>query len=467
MKNKLLLVFLVGILAKTLLLGQDVMDPTIPAADIYNDPVWKARFLGSYGFSATEPEPKDDEEKLALKNAADMLGLANFNGAIDELERLTKAKGGNVSAVIKFSLANLYFQKQNEKEAKKYYIETVKDFPDYLQARKNLGLVYFRESNYDKCIENYTKALQLGDNSAMVYGLLGVCFHSREHFISAEAAYRQALIDEPDNDDWKLNLARCLLQQDKYKDAIGIINELLDKDPEDKQLWLLQGNAFLGLGQIDKAAGNLEILRRMGKADTPALLHLGDIYMNKQMTVLAYGAYDDALKAKEGKKDVDEFLRSADSLMNFAAHGLAQKLISSIRRAFRNNISEEQNLKILTLDSQIDIVQDRPEKAVPKLERIISLDPLNGRALIILGKYYRDSAKNYEQAIFMFERASELEDYRRNALVELGKLMVAQKRWDEAVDLLQRAQDVEYQESVQSYLDQVDQVRKVYHASRN
>ena len=55
-----------------------------------------------------------------------------------------------------------------------------------------------------------------------------------------------------------------------HAEAAALAEELIAKDPDRPEYWLLQGNAYVGLEQPQKAAQNFEIVARMGKA-SPAI----------------------------------------------------------------------------------------------------------------------------------------------------------------------------------------------------
>ena len=54
----------------------------------------------------------------------------------------------------------------------------------------------------------------LGNPDGITYGLLGLSFLNTGDSLSAEAAYRNAIVFAPETNDWKLGLARALLLGD-------------------------------------------------------------------------------------------------------------------------------------------------------------------------------------------------------------------------------------------------------------
>ena len=58
--------------------------------------------------------------------------------------------------------------------------------------------------------------MELGDVDGRAYGLLAFSYLTQENYYPAEAAYRQAILMQPETVDWKLGLARCLLEMGQY-----------------------------------------------------------------------------------------------------------------------------------------------------------------------------------------------------------------------------------------------------------
>ena len=89
----------------------------------------------------------------------------------------------------------------------------------------------------------------------------------------------------------------------------------------------------------------------------------------------------------------------------------------------------------------------------------MALDPLDGEALILLGR--RSSrTEDFEKAIFYFERAAAIEKYEADAKIQHAQLLVQQGKYNEALPLLRRAQQISHRQNVQEYLEQVERFAK-------
>ena len=268
-----------------------------PALDeaFLNDPEWRKRFLGSYGFlSGAEPQVQPAE----LESLREVLELmkANPRAATVSLQQQVSPES---SAALDFILANLEFQSGQLDSAQKNYEGALRKFPDFRRAHKNLGLLLVQRSDCASGLEHLTKAVELGDRDGRNFGLIGFCYIDRGDPLAADAAYRNAILQEPGTRDWKLGLAQALISMERHREAIALFDALLEENPADATAWLLQANAYVGVDQPLAAAVNLEAVRGMGAAQSSSLVLLGDIYMNTGMPDLAQGAYLEVIERDE------------------------------------------------------------------------------------------------------------------------------------------------------------------------
>jgi tetratricopeptide (TPR) repeat protein len=277
-------------------------------------------------------------------------------------------------------------------------------------------------------------------------------------FVSAESAYRNAMLLQPDVLDWKLGLTQSVFKQQKYGEAVTLCGELIAKYPERADYWLLQANAYIGLGEPMKAAENFEIIQRMGKATVPSLYTLGDIYVNQEMWDLALRAYTLATE-QNPDQPVDQPMRRVEVLAQRGALEQSQTLLGQVKQVFEGRLDEEDRKKLLKLEARMAVAEGTGGDAVQVLEEIVALDPLDGEALILLGQHYA-RVEEPERAIFYYERAESIDKYESEAKVRHAQLLVGMNKYDEALPLLKRAQELDPRDDVARYLEQVERVAR-------
>jgi len=433
---------------------EDAPVAAAPSGDFWQDPTFRKQFLGSYGFQA-EIEPRVSAvEREKMEEVLPLLST-DTAAAAEKLESLITPDS---TAVFDFTLGNIYFEQEDLTKAADCYRRAILKFPSFRRAYKNLGLIQVRSGEFDDAIESLSKVIELGEASGRTFGLLGYAYGSTEHYVAAESAYRNAMLFEPDVLDWKLGLTKAVLKQDKYPEAIALLDELIARYPERSDFWLFQANAYIGTDQPLKAAENYEVVQRLGKATAASLQNLGDIYVNEGLWDLAVRAYGFLLD-QDAARNSAAVLSRVEVLAQRGALEPAGTLLARLEKTGALATDPEARRKALKLQARLAVAGDHGAEAVPVLEQIVALDPLDGEALMLLGRHYADSDEK-ERAILYYERAGSIEGYEADAKVRLAQLLVDQSRYKEAIPLLKRAQEIRPRDDVASYLEQLERAAR-------
>jgi tetratricopeptide (TPR) repeat protein len=258
--------------------------------------------------------------------------------------------------------------------------------------------------------------------------------------------------------DWQMGLARSFFKQERFADAVALCANLIAKHPDRADLWLLQANAYIGLNQPLKAAENYELVDRLGQSTVDSLNTLGDIYINEEIFDLAVNAYLRAMdKSPQGKPD--RAIRAAKVLTARSALTETQQLIQRIEAVYGEQLATHERKELLKLRARLAVASGASEEEARVLEEIIALDPLDGEALILLGQH-SSRAGETEKAIFYYERAASVEEFEAKAKVRHAQLLVKHGRYEEALPLLHRAQQLKPRDNLQDYLEQVERAAK-------
>ncbi len=424
--------------------------------DLWKDEAFQRQFMGSFGVNADIEPQVSTIERAALQ---EIIPLLSADDQTEAISRLEEAITPDSSAVFDFTLANIFFQRDETAHAAELYRGALMKFPSFRRAHKNLGLIQVRNGDYEDALSSLSKVIELGGGDGMTYGLLGYSYSMVSEFVSAESAYRSAILLAPETLDWKVGLTHSVMKQRKYGEAVTLCEELITRYPERTEFWLMQANAFIGMDQALKAAENYEIIRRMGKATSESERTLGDIYVNARLWALAGEAYSRAYRLDKDA-DLATPLRWVEVLAQRGAIDEAMRLLSEVKEARNGEFDEKDEARLLKVEARIAAARgDDSEEVIKILERIVELDPLDGDALILLGQHY-GRTQQYEKAIFVFERASRLDDHESNALVRHAEVLVAQSKFAEAIPLLKRAQNLDSRDDVARYLEQVEKVAR-------
>ncbi len=462
------------------LAGSAAAEKIIPPSNLFRDPQFVREFVGSYGFHS-EVEPKvSPEESRVLVKLRELFEKGRFNEAESELVRFIKeteapAPGATnpdgspvqpqeISPAMVFVLGNLYFSADRTEEARRAFLEAIRRFPKFRRAHVNLGYLYVSKEDFDKAMRHFQEAVSLGEGNPRVFGLLGYCYLLKKQPLAAENAYRQAYLLDPDSKDWKLGLAQALIQQEKLEEASALLGTLIERYPEDKQLWLQQTQALLGQEKKMEAAVNLEILRMKGLAGESDLTLLGNLYMDQGEPQLALFAYLAAIEKSE-KLNVSQALKSAKILNDYGYPEKADQFVNRVRSLAGDGMSEEDRVAIRLVEVGISRSAGDLDRVGSLLEDLVARDPANGEVLLELGKHYDTLAKQEENDEKRRERLAEaktklqiaagMDEVAYGANLALGQLFVRERQYVDGLPKLGRARELKPSDNLKAYVAKV------------
>jgi tetratricopeptide (TPR) repeat protein len=447
---------MVAIVVGTGVVGTASADTEADIAKIWADPAFQKAFVGSYGVNA-EIEPRVTPAEVKLLEKIRPLMEKNDLAAAEEL--IKKGMKPDSSAIFDFTLGNMQFQQSRMAEALANYEAATRKFPSFRRAWRNMGLINARDGKFDEAIRSFTKMIELGGGDAYSYGLLGFAYASKQDFQAAEAAYRNALLLQPDNDEWRLGLTRCVFRQAKFQDAAALLDGLIERYPDKPDFWLLQAQTYLGMKQPLRAAENLEAIDLLGKATLDSLYTLGDIYLTENLNDLAVRAYAKAI-ALNAEQPVGRSLKVVEQLAARGAINEAKTVATAVRSAFEARLDETEKRSLLKLEARIAMAEGTGSAdAVVVLEQIVELDPLDGEALMLLGQHYARESQP-DRSVLYYERAARIESFEANAKLRMAKVLVDNGRYKDAIPALKRAQEIKPRDDVARLLDQVERIAR-------
>ena len=430
----------------------------VGAADlraVWDDPVFQKSFVAGYGVNP-EVEPRISQDDMALLELVRQLMPDELPAAETLLRESIREDS---SAVLDLTLGGVQYQQDRGDEALGNYRRAAEKYPNFRRAYRSIGLICVRKALLDDAITAFNRMIELGGADAYSYGLLGFCHSQKQDFQPAEAAYRNALLLQPANVEWRLGLTRSVFKQGKFEDAASLLDVLIQTFPEKSDFWMLQAHTYLGMKQPQKAAVNLEALDAIGKASVDSLFTLGDIYIAEALPDLALHAYLRAL-AKEPSQAPARVIRSAEGLAGRGAPDQARTLVARIKESAGSTISDTDRRRLLKLEARLSMAGGAGDEATARvLEEVIELDPLDGEALMLLGQYHNKGGRP-DQAILFFERAARIDAFAANAKVKMAQVYVSQSRFADALPLLRDAQALRPRDDVARYIEQVERASK-------
>jgi Flp pilus assembly protein TadD len=155
---------------------------------------------------------------------------------------------------------------------------------------------------------------------------------------------------------------------------------------------------------------------------------------------------------------VAPLLRAAEQLAARGAMAQAGTLGAHIRTDL-GAMTPEQEQRLSKLEARVALAEGNADEAVKVLEEIVTRDPLDGDALLMLGRHLADDGDT-DRAILYLQRAGGIEGFEAQAKLREAQLHVGVAQYDQAVALLRRVQEIQPREQVARYLEQVERLSR-------
>lgn len=395
-----------------------------------------------------EKEPEMTEEEYALYQKVVSMLATNPAFAIKLLEAMATGTEP-VSPAFEFILANAYYAAGQNDKAEARYRSAVKRFPSFLRAWVNLGVLYYATGRYAEAVPCFSKAVELGDRDSSTFGLLGYSLQKRGDLVSAEMAYMQALSGDPSNMDWKEGLLAICIDAKQFTRAESLVRNLIRDAPSDSRYWLTYANILLLEDRKLEATVVLDLSVGTGAMNTEELSTLGDLYAEQGLIPEAAGIYAKLLTANAqmgGKK----LVHYSQVLLASGQFGEAERVLGECRLA----PGDKAQIDVFQTQADIDTAKHSWAAVHKDLDSLLSLDPLNGKALITLGRTYQ-SEDDVARATLAFEEAVRIRGSAYVACLELANIELKNRHYAKCAEYLEKALAIERTDAVQDFLARV------------
>ncbi len=395
-----------------------------------------------------EREPEMTAEEYALYEKVVTMLTTNVEFAVKMLEAMMNEKEPP-SPAFEFILGNSYYAANRIEQAEKRYRSAVTRYPNFVRAWNNLGLLYYTSNRYADAVPCFSKAVVLGDRDPTTFGLLGFCLEKTGNVVSAEMAYMQALSGDPANSDWKEGLLRIYIEGKQFGRAESLVGNLIKERPTEKRFWLTSAGVQLAQGRKIEATVLLETALGIGVAGADELLLLGDLYADQNLAAEAVAVYQKALVPARDRGE-QKLLRLAQVLLAAGKLAEAEQTLG----ALKTDLTPQGRLALLQTRADLLIARKRWAEARAEAEALLKVAPLDGRALLTVGRTYAEE-HDLAHAMLAFEAAYRIPDSTYRASLELAGLELKNRRYAKSVEYLEKALSLQKTETVEDYLARV------------
>lgn len=288
-------------------------------------------------------------------------------------------------------------ERQEYKEALRYYTEALKIDSCYTDALNNVGIVQYENGSYGEAVLNYDAALRCDPEFWEAYANRANAYYELNEFYRAldDLEYLQRKI--PDSASVYFGLGLVKTKMRKYDEAIEVFNQALSLDSSNVEVLVNRGTVYYYKEQYDKAEIDL----------TKAML-------SDPQEANAYNAMA-LLRADQGK--YEEALKLVDQALEIEAY---QPYFLNNRGYIRMELGDS--------------------NAVKDINKSIVLDPKNGWAYRNKAIWYMKQ-EQFDQAITLLVRAEKMDDfidqiyyYQGICYINLGQPEKACSTWNRSIE---------------------------------
>lgn len=358
------------------------------------------------------------------------LDMANYSKAMQQLQQQWPTQG---SAALLYIRAQIATQLKQYTKAESDYQQSIKLHGDYILAWQGIAGLALSQNHFDKAQRALAKTIALGGASAPLFGQLGYLnlrFHSA---FSAISAYQRAYAMEPENPHWQQGLLMALTRSGAYQQADSLINELLEKQANEPELWLHKANAAMAAGNKARAIGALEMATRLGNTQRQNLqllaqLHLQTGNIQRAITII-----------RQHRALISDYEFIQPMLTWLSLHQRWQPLEQLIQSSDKQQQKYRSNQRsdLFTHKAKLARHKKQPGDSRRLLKQALKLDPANGEALLLLADEYHQQ-QQLSRADLLLSRASALSQFKERALLKRAQLDYQRQRYRSAHNYLKQ-----------------------------
>lgn len=422
----------------------------------WSNPTFREQFAATYGVhSEVEPRISTEEQTFLRETVLPLI----MDDPAQAVAIVSQKVGETGSPALYFVLGNLFLQQNQLAAAQQNLQRAVSLFPKFRRAYRSLALLEVRANRYPESIPYWLKVIRLGGADDQSYGLLGYAYLQQAQWTAATGAFENALVYRPDSRDLRRGLVHALTQSGQPEEAATLVEDLLNEDAEDPQLWNLLANFHLANDELRETAAALEVSVRLNGPQVESLLLLGNVYTSLGLPAKALAAYERVLDIPRSNLSFEDAFTPIEILLEQRLWNEVESYTGILRSAYGHDLtSEQQNLLNASLVTARLHTAPTPELA-ETAESYAAVFPLDGLLQLALGDYYA-AEKQTEMALLTFRRASSVPEFSYEAKLRLANLLVTQERYSEAIQLLRELQESQYSTRIEAFLNRLEEFQE-------
>jgi len=351
-------------------------------------------------------------ENLLAKNPNDVKSLIIYGGIRQVRKENQQAVAAYEKALTQdpkqekvYSLLGaLYLQADDFKRAREVFNRQVEVFPsalelvpDRLEPRFQLVDLYKTQGRTGDVIRMYEDILHKYPSNIRAAMELGFYYHQQER--NQQAAHILTRLGQRSVSEFEVVVTaiQLYLDQKKFKDALVVINGMLEGAPDNPDIHHLAGIAYYGLKDNAKAVAHFEQVTAQSRFFQDAVVHVAYIYQDEKKNDQGIKYLQSAVEKDPDNSDFKYYLGTFyEEIEDYEnAERYIQEAISL----------EPDNSRYYFRLGVIYDKQNKKGASMAAMRKVIELDPKHANALNYIGYTYADLGKNLDEAERLIKEA--------------------------------------------------------------
>ncbi len=208
---------------------------------------------------------KNEEAAADFRKAAELEGatehysnlgityvkLGDYDRAVEAFSKAIKIESRDADLYLQ--RARAYRDTGENTLAISDYTQALALDPENAAALNERGVVYYDTEQYQRAIQDYTAALALDPDPAAIYENRAIAYEAAGDIESAVADIRWLASHTDSGSGYFRRIADLYLQAEMYPEAIDVLREITEADPEDLDTLGKLADTLYGTGQYQEA----------------------------------------------------------------------------------------------------------------------------------------------------------------------------------------------------------------------
>ena len=160
----------------------------------------------------------------------------------------------------------------NAELAIRLYEELLRQAPDSMEARTNLGVAFAQEGRYEEAAQQYRQVLSRDSRNQTAMLNLALAYYKQGDFGKARNLLEVLHQLRPANRQAFDLLSDCDLRLGMFRDAIALVEPAYQAQPDDPAIEYILGTALIQDGQTQKGAAVIDRMMRNGNSAVASVL---------------------------------------------------------------------------------------------------------------------------------------------------------------------------------------------------